>query len=231
MGTTVQKKRVLFIDRDGTLIEEPSDEQIDSFEKLSFYPDVFSCLGRIAAQLNFELVMVTNQDGLGTEAYPEDTFWPIQKFLISSLENEGIVFSDIIIDRTFPADEAPTRKPGTALLQNYLSGDYDLEHSYVIGDRLTDIELAKNLGCKGIFINSQTNLGADEINVAAEELQSVISLETSQWHDIYKFLLSQERTCQIIRETKETRIEINLNIDGDDEFSITTIYVDTARVK
>ena len=222
MGNTVQKKKVLFIDRDGTLIAEPEDEQIDSFEKLSFYPDVFSCLGRIATQLDFELVMVTNQDGLGTEAYPEHTFWPVQNFLLSTLENEGIVFSDIIIDRTFPADEAPTRKPGTALLQKYLSADYDLQHSYVIGDRLTDIELAKNLGCKGIFLNGQTNLGADEISVAAEELQTVISLETNEWQDIYKFLLSQERTCQIIRETKETRIEISLNIDGDGQSKIDT---------
>ena len=137
-------KPVLFIDRDGTLIREPEDEQIDSFQKLEFYPKVFQYLSKIAKELNFELVMVTNQDGLGTEVYPEDTFWPVHNFVMKTLEHEGVKFQDQIIDRTFAKDNAPTRKPHTGLLKAYLTGDYDLKNSFVIGDRLTDVELAKN---------------------------------------------------------------------------------------
>ena len=149
-------KKVLFIDRDGTLaIEPPVDYQLDSLEKLEFYPKVFQYMGKIAAELDYELVMVTNQDGLGTASFPEDTFWPVQNKVIQAFENEGVVFSDIIIDKTFPHENAPTRKPRTGLLTKYInSSAYDLENSFVIGDRLTDIELAKNLGAKGIFINN-----------------------------------------------------------------------------
>ena len=147
-------KRVLFIDRDGTLNIETEDEQIDSFEKLEFLPKVFRNMYNIQNNLDYELVMVTNQDGLGTDSFPEETFWPIQNFIIKAFENEGVVFDDICIDRSFPKDNLPTRKPGTALLEKYLKGDYDLVNSYVIGDRLTDIQLAKNLGAKGIFINN-----------------------------------------------------------------------------
>ena len=157
------KKNVLFIDRDGTLIKETVDEQIDAFEKMVFYPRVFTNMAKIAKELDFELVMITNQDGLGTESFPEETFWPVHNFIIKAFENEGVVFNEVFIDRTFPHENAPTRKPGTALLQQYFSDEYDLENSFVIGDRLTDVELAKNLGAKAIFINDDTHLGTDEI--------------------------------------------------------------------
>ena len=162
----MKKKKVLFIDRDGTLIREPEDEQIDSFEKLEFYPGVFGYLGRIAREGDYHLVMVTNQDGLGTEAFPETDFWPVQHFILRCFEQEGIKFEEVHIDRTFPEDKAPTRKPGTGMLQAYFGSQFDLEGSYVIGDRLTDMELARNLGCKGIFINTQTNLGLGEVMLA-----------------------------------------------------------------
>ena len=141
------KKKVLFIDRDGTLIlEPPVDFQVDSLEKLEFYPGVFQHLSKVAKGLDYEFVMVTNQDGLGTDSFPEDTFWPAQNKMLKTLEGEGIAFDDIIIDRTFPEENAPTRKPGTALLGKYMSGEYNLEESYVIGERITDVQLAKNLG-------------------------------------------------------------------------------------
>ncbi|GAA4282047.1 bifunctional histidinol-phosphatase/imidazoleglycerol-phosphate dehydratase HisB [Gaetbulibacter aestuarii] len=215
-------KKVLFIDRDGTLIKEPEDEQIDSFEKLEFYPKVFQYLSRIAKELDFDLVMVTNQDGLGTDAFPEDTFWPVHNFIISTFEKEGISFSEQIIDRTFAKDNAPTRKPNTGLLKHYFSEDYDLENSYVIGDRLTDIELAKNLGCKGIYINNETHLGTDEVTVAHDELQEYIALETADWDTIYGFLKADERSGGIIRNTNETKIAIQLNLDGTGKSNIDT---------
>ena len=146
-------KRVLFIDRDGTLIIEPEDQQIDSLEKLEFYPGVFGWLSRIAKETDFELVMVTNQDGLGTSSFPEDTFWPAHHKVMKAFENEGVKFSDVLIDRSFPHENKPTRKPGTGMLTKYLDGSYDLKNSYVIGDRLTDVQLAKNLGAQGILIN------------------------------------------------------------------------------
>ena len=161
-------KPVLFIDRDGTLIREPADEQIDSFEKLEFYPGVFSNLKKICEELNFEIVMITNQDGLGTDVYPESSFWPVHNFMLETFKNEGIVFDNQLIDRTFAKDNAPTRKPQTGLLKPYFSEAYDLKNSFVIGDRLTDIELAKNLGCKGIFINDKTHLGVNEISVKTQ---------------------------------------------------------------
>src|SRR5688572_16387548 len=151
-------KRVLFIDRDGTLIIEPEDQQIDSLEKLEYYPGVFSWLSKIAAETDYELVMVTNQDGLGTSSFPEETFWPAHNKVMSAFEKEGVKFSEVFIDKSFPHENKPTRKPGTGLLTRYLSGDYDLKNSYVIGDRLTDVQLAKNLGANGILINDGTLL-------------------------------------------------------------------------
>ena len=215
-------KPVLFIDRDGTLIKEPADEQIDSFEKLEFYPKVFQYLSKITKELNFEIVMITNQDGLGTAVYPEDTFWPVHHFVLKTFESEGVVFDEQFIDRTFAKDNATTRKPNTALLTKYFSNDYDLANSYVIGDRLTDVELAKNLGAKGIFINDNTNLGTDEVTVSNKELQNYIALETNDWEVIYKFLKTTERFGSIERNTNETNIKIDLNIDGTGKSTIDT---------
>ncbi|WP_417198074.1 bifunctional histidinol-phosphatase/imidazoleglycerol-phosphate dehydratase HisB [Bizionia sp.] len=215
-------KKVLFIDRDGTLIKEPADEQIDSFEKLVFYPKVFTYLSKIAKELDFEIVMITNQDGLGTDVYPENTFWPVHNFVLQSFENEGVVFEEQFIDRTFAKDNAPTRKPNTGLLTKYFSEDYDLENSFVIGDRLTDVELAKNLGSKGIFINDNTNLGTDEITVKREALDEFIALESNDWEEIYKFLKAKERTGIIERNTNETKIKIDLNLDGTGQSNIET---------
>src|SRR5215471_9275073 len=158
-------KRILFIDRDGTLIyEAPPTYQIDSFEKLVFYQGVFEYMGRIAREFDYELVMVTNQDGLSTATFPEDTFWPVQNFVIKSFEGEGVCFSAVHIDKTFPKDNAPTRKPGIGMLTQYLNNEvYDIANSFVIGDRITDVQLAKNLGCKAIWLNNDPNLGAGEI--------------------------------------------------------------------
>ena len=215
-------KPVLFIDRDGTLIKDPADEQIDSFEKLEFYPKVFQYLSKIAKELNFEIVMITNQDGLGTSVYPEETFWPVHHFILKAFENEGVVFKEQFIDRTFAKDNAPTRKPNTGLLTKYFSDDYDLEHSFVIGDRLTDVELAKNLGAKGIFINDNTHLGTDEITVSHTDLESYMALETNDWEVIYRFLKSTERIGSIERNTNETKIKIDLNLDGTGKSKIDT---------
>ena len=215
-------KPVLFIDRDGTLIREPADEQIDSFEKLEFYPKVFQYLSKIANELNFEIVMITNQDGLGTEVYPENTFWPVHNFVIKSFEQEGVVFEEQFIDRTFAKDNAPTRKPNTGLLTKYFSDDYDLANSFVIGDRLTDVELAKNLGAKGIFINDNTNLGTDEVTVSDSELDKFIALESNDWKEIYEFLKTTERKGSIERNTNETQIKIDLNLDGVGQSNIDT---------
>lgn len=201
-------KKVLFIDRDGTLvIEPPVDYQLDSLEKLEFYPGVFQWLGRIASELDYELVMVTNQDGLGTDAFPENTFWPAHNKLIQALENEGINFSEVLIDKSFPEDNAPTRKPRTGLLHKYIYGAYDLENSYVIGDRPTDIELAANLGAKGIFIGDANN-GA--------------VLCTKNWSDIYNFISSRPRKATISRITKETAITVMVNLDGNGQSDIDT---------
>jgi imidazoleglycerol-phosphate dehydratase/histidinol-phosphatase len=217
-------KKVLFIDRDGTLvIEPPIDYQLDSLEKLEFYPKVFQYMSKIATELNFELVMVTNQDGLGTASFPEDTFWPTQNKVIQSLENEGVVFKDIIIDRTFPHENAPTRKPRTGLLTKYLNAEeYDLENSFVIGDRLTDIELAKNLGSKGIYMNNVDGLADEELFVKRTELNDVIAIETSDWKLIYEFLKLEDRTAEITRNTNETKIFIEVNLDGTGKSDIST---------
>jgi len=216
-------KKVLFIDRDGTLaIEPPVDYQLDSFEKLDFYPRVFQYLGKIAKELDFELVMVTNQDGLGTSSFPEATFWPVHNFLVKTFEKEGIVFTEQIIDRTFARDNAPTRKPNTGLLSHYISSSYDLENSFVIGDRMTDIELAKNLGARGIFINNDNIEGTDELTVTKDELENYIALETKDWSAIYEFLKAKDRTGSISRNTNETKIQIVLNLDGTGKSDIST---------
>ena len=217
-------KKILFIDRDGTLaIEPPIDYQLDSLEKLEFYPKVFQYLSKIATELDYELVMVTNQDGLGTDSFPEDTFWPAQNKVIQAFENEGVVFSEVIIDKTFPHENAPTRKPRTGLLTKYInSSEYDLENSFVIGDRLTDIELAKNLGAKGIFINNVDGLADEELSVKKPELKDVIALETTEWKTIYEFLKLEDRTAEISRKTNETDIYIKLNLDGTGKSDIST---------
>tara|TARA_R110002012_G_scaffold81945_3_gene207431 strand:+ start:20639 stop:21772 length:1134 start_codon:yes stop_codon:yes gene_type:complete len=215
-------KKVLFIDRDGTLIKEPQDEQIDGFEKLEFYPQVFQYLSRIAKELDFELVLITNQDGLGTAVFPENTFWPVHNLIMETFKNEGIIFKAEYIDRTFAKDNAPTRKPNTGLLTNYFSEAYDLQNSYVIGDRLTDMELAKNLNSKGILINGQANLGSNEISLQEEALQPFIALETDSWEAIYNLLKAKERSGSIERNTNETAIKIDLNLDGTGNSNIQT---------
>ena len=216
-------KRVLFIDRDGTLVLEPENYQLDSLTKLEFYPKVFQFLSKIAKELDFELAMVTNQDGLGTESFPEETFWPTQNFIFKAFENEGITFDEIFIDRSFPEDNASTRKPRTGMLTKYLiNPEYDLENSFVIGDRITDVELAKNLGSKAIFIKNDDNLGGNEIATSLEELQNVIALQTNDWQKIYEFLKLKERTASISRITNETDIAITLNLDGTGKSNINT---------
>ncbi|MBG24755.1 MULTISPECIES: bifunctional histidinol-phosphatase/imidazoleglycerol-phosphate dehydratase HisB [Croceibacter] len=215
-------KKVLFIDRDGTIIKETVDEQIDAFEKMIFYPKAFTFLGKIAKELDYELVMITNQDGLGTDVFPEDTFWPVHNFIMTSFENEGVTFNKVFLDRTFPHENKDTRKPGTGLLTEYFSEDYDLENSFVIGDRLTDMELAKNLGSKGIFINDDTNLGTGEISTSEKELEQHIAIETNDWERIYEFLKLKNRTYEITRNTNETKINITLNLDGKGNSNIDT---------
>ncbi|MDN3723469.1 bifunctional histidinol-phosphatase/imidazoleglycerol-phosphate dehydratase HisB [Aequorivita sp. SDUM287046] len=215
-------KPVLFIDRDGTLIKETVDEQIDAFEKMMFYPKVFTYLGKIATELNFELVMITNQDGLGTDAFPENSFWPVHNFIMAAFENEGVVFKNVFIDRTFHHEKALTRKPGTGLLQEYFMENFDLKNSFVIGDRMTDMELAKNLGAKGIYINDGTYLGLNEISFKTSELQKYIALETSDWKNIYEFLKLKQRVSELHRKTNETDIFIKLNLDGTGKSEINT---------
>ena len=215
-------KKLLFIDRDGTLVLEPEDYQVDSFQKLKFYPQVFTYLSKIAKELDYELVMVTNQDGLGTASHPEENFWPIQNFIIETFESENVKFEDILIDKTFAKDNAPTRKPNTGLLTKYFDKDtYDLENSFVIGDRITDVKLAKNLNSKAIFINNDETLGAEEI-LENDDLENVIALKTTSWKEIYEFLKLENRTSEIIRNTNETKIKINLNLDGTGKSNIDT---------
>ena len=213
-------KKVLFIDRDGTLALEPADYQLDALEKLVFYPEVFTYLGKIAREMDYELVMVTNQDGLGTASFPEDTFWPTHNFILKSFENEGVIFDNILIDKSFPADNAPTRKPRTGLLTQYLDSEqYDLANSFVIGDRLTDMELAKNLGANGLFIANDEALGAEE---AAKDLEAAIALKTTQWKEIYSYLKLEQRIVTQKRTTHETDISLTLNLDGSGKSNIDT---------
>ncbi|WP_196888515.1 bifunctional histidinol-phosphatase/imidazoleglycerol-phosphate dehydratase HisB [Aureivirga sp. CE67] len=201
-------KKVLFIDRDGTLvIEPPIDHQLDSWEKLEFYPEVFQWLAKIAKELDFELVMVTNQDGLGTDSFPEETFWPVQNFIVKSFENEGVNFKEILIDKSFESEKKDTRKPRTGLLQKYIYGDYDLKKSFVIGDRATDIELAKNLKSNGILIGDKNK---DAV------------LCTISWKEIYSFLKKQPRKASYKRKTQETDISIEVNLDGNGQKNIDT---------
>ena len=209
-------KRVLFIDRDGTLIKEaPPTYQLDSFEKLEFYPGMFTWLSRIVNEFDYELVMPTNQDGLGTVSFPEETFWPVHNFVLKNLQSEGIVFKDVLIDKTFPKDNAPTRKPGIGMFTKYINKpDYDLPNSFVIGDRITDVQLAKNLGCKAIWINNDANLGGTEISDTLKSLESTIVLETTGWKKIYEFLKLGNRYVKHERNTNETKINIELNLDG-----------------
>lgn len=216
-------KKILFLDRDGTLILEPADEQIDSFEKLVFYPGAITNLAKIVKELDYDLVMVTNQDGLGTASHPEENFWPVHNFIIKTLENEGISFSEVVIDKTFANDNAPTRKPGTALLQHYFNAEeYNLKESFVIGDRLNDVVLAKNLGAKAIWLNNNPDLGASEAQNKIDNAQEIIALETSDWNKIYEFLKVGKREVSHVRKTKETDIQIKLNLDGKGDTNIST---------
>ncbi|MBP6425270.1 MAG: bifunctional histidinol-phosphatase/imidazoleglycerol-phosphate dehydratase HisB [Flavobacterium sp.] len=215
-------KKVLFIDRDGTIVIEPADFQLDSLDKLEFYPKAFQYLAKIANELDYELAMVTNQDGLGTDSFPEDTFWPTQNFILRAFENEGVLFDDIFIDRSFPADNAPTRKPRTGMLTKYIDNPkYDLANSFVLGDRITDVALAKILGAKAIFLKQQEGLGSEEIK-ENEDFSDVISLQTTDWKTIYEFLKLEARSASIERKTNETDIFINLNLDGTGKSKIDT---------
>ena len=217
-------KKILFIDRDGTLIKEaPPTYQLDAFSKLEFYPHMFEYLTKIVEELDYELVMVTNQDGLGTASFPEDSFWPIQHFILRSLENAGIIFSEICIDRSFPYENKPTRKPGTGMLQAYINNEnYDIKNSFVIGDRLTDVKLAENLGCKSFWLNVHNDLGIEELSDTSKELANTITLETPNWKDIYDFLRRPFRIISHSRNTNETKIEIELNLDESGEAKIET---------
>jgi imidazoleglycerol-phosphate dehydratase/histidinol-phosphatase len=217
-------KRILFIDRDGTLIKEaPPTYQIDSFEKLEFYPGMFRYMASIARELDYIFLMVTNQDGLGTASFPEATFWPVQDFVLKSLAGEGVSFSGIYIDRTWPEEKAPSRKPGTGMLTKYIGNpDYDLANSFVIGDRITDVQLAKNLGCKAIWLNNDPSLGGAEIGDDRLDLAPTIALETPEWGRIYEFLKFGIRHVTCRRDTSETQIKIDLNVDGSGKVDIST---------
>ena len=216
MSETI-KKKVLFIDRDGTIIiEPPVTFQVDTLEQMEFLPEVLRNLHFIRHKLDFEWALVTNQDGLGTPVYPQENFDVIQSKFLQTLENEGIAFDKIFIDKSFPEDNLPTRKPGTAMLTEYFSETYDLTGSFVIGDRVTDVELAKNLGCKAIFISNDTEI------LKEKNLTEYCALQTTNWNKITEFLFAGERTATIKRTTKETDILIELNLDGSGKCSIDT---------
>ena len=216
-------KKILFIDRDGTIVLEPNDYQLDSLEKLEFYPNVFQYLGKIAKEMDFELVLVTNQDGLGTNSFPENDFWPTQNFIINAFANEGIVFDEIFIDSSLPEENSPNRKPRTGMLTKYIdNSEYDLENSIVIGDRITDVELAKNLGCKALFINKNENLGSQELKLELVEIEKSIVLKTIFWKEIYEYLKLENRTSEIYRKTNETEIFIKIDLDGTGKSAIDT---------
>lgn len=201
-------KKVLFIDRDGTLvIEPPVDYQLDSLEKLTFYPGVFQALAKISNRLDYELVMVTNQDGLGTDSFPEDTFWPAQNKIIEAFENENIIFSEVLIDKSLPEEKSPNRKPGLGMLQKYMFGEYDLANSFVIGDRPSDLELAQNLKCKSIFIGDESENA---------------TLSTTSWEEIYQFLKAKPRMGSVSRATNETNVLVEVNLDGSGKNELST---------
>ncbi len=221
------RKKVLFIDRDGTLvIEPPVDYQLDALEKLEFYPKVMRNLGFVRSKLDFEFVMVTNQDGLGTASFPEDTFWPAHNLMMKTLEGEGVTFDDICIDRSMPEDNAPTRKPRTGMLTKYLHNpEYDLANSFVIGDRPTDVELAKNLGCRAILLQDNTDSlkpASEGGNASCQGLEDVCALVTTDWDKVAEFLFAGERTAEVRRKTKETDIYVSLNLDGNGNCDIQT---------
>lgn len=211
-------KKILFIDRDGTLIVEPKDKQVDSFDKLVFYPQVITYLRKICLELDYELVLVTNQDGLGTDSFPEETFWPTHNLMLEIFNGEGILFSDIHIDKSFPNENASTRKPKTGMLKKYIKNfNYDLENSYVIGDRDSDMILARNIGSKGIFINLENGKNKYKSNA-----ESSIVLKSNTWEDVYKYLKLKERIIIEKRTTNETDIKIEINLDGSGKSSINT---------
>jgi imidazoleglycerol-phosphate dehydratase/histidinol-phosphatase len=217
-------KRILFIDRDGTLIREaPPTYQVDSWEKLEFYPEAFFYMRKIAEDFDYLLVIITNQDGLGTDSFPEEKFWPIHRHIIKSFGNEGVSFDATYIDRSFSHENSPNRKPGIGMLTQYTnSKEYDLENSFVIGDRVTDIQLAKNLGCKAIWLNNDPGLGADDADQAIHELAGTIALETHSWERIYSFLKLGLRKVVHERNTNETKIRVELNLDGNGISSVHT---------
>jgi imidazoleglycerol-phosphate dehydratase/histidinol-phosphatase len=218
----MSKQKILFIDRDGTIINEPKDFQIDSYEKLQFLPEVIPYLARIATETDFKFVMVTNQDGLGTKAFPEKTFWPAHNLMMEVLKSAGIVFEEVLIDKSFAKDNLPTRKPNTGLLTHYFDTQkYDLVNSFVIGDRLTDIQLAKNLGAKGILIGRSADK-TDDNKLKQQELKNSMALKTTNWKDIYDFLSNPTRSATIQRNTNETKISVKLNLDGTGKSSIKT---------
>ena len=209
------KKRVLFIDRDGTIVTEPSDEQLDSFEKLEFVPGVFRSLSFLRDHTDFEFVMASNQDGLGTPSYPEKDFYPTQNFILNTLKGEGVEFDDLLIDRHFPQDNAPTRKPGTGMFGKYMTDEYDLSASYVIGDRATDVELARNLGCRAVLLQ-------DSADGLSDDLKSVCAFASRDWWKVAEFIFAGERRASAHRATKETDILVELNVDGTGKCDIST---------
>jgi imidazoleglycerol-phosphate dehydratase/histidinol-phosphatase len=227
-------KKILFLDRDGCIIQEPQpDQQVDSLEKLEFLPGAIFALARIARELDYTLVMVTNQDGLGTPSFPENTFWPAHNKMLKTLENEGVSFHAVHIDRSFRHENLPSRKPGTAMLGAYLTGEYDLEHSFVVGDRLTDMQLAKNLGAKGILLQNKTAIAAaatpglvlqhagnNEYSPDGQDID--VELMAENWEQIYQFLKLPPRRIQHQRKTRETDIKIDLNLDGSGQSHINT---------
>lgn len=218
-----EKRKLLFIDRDGTLVLEPEDYQVDSYAKLRFYPGAFKYMSKIAEELDFDLIMVTNQDGLGTASHPEENFWPVHHFIMNSFEGEGVVFKEVIIDKSFPHENLATRKPGIGLLTHFFDTEkYDLLNSFVIGDRITDVLLAKNLGTKAIWIKHDDALGIEEITGKAEELNAYISLSTTSWKEIYEFLKVGKRIVEHRRTTKETDILVSINLDGKGDAKIDT---------
>ena len=215
-------RKVLFIDRDGTLVKEPPvDYQLDAFEKLEFYPDALIFLSKIARELDFELVMVSNQDGLGTDSFPEDHFWPVHDLMMQTFEGVGVRFDKVLIDKSFPEENAPTRKPRIGLLNEYLdSAAYNLKESFVIGDRPTDMQLALNLGCQGIYMGTETAPGQEELNDS--EWQDAVGLSTLSWEAIYRYLKLERRLITWERNTKETKISLKLNLDGTGKSTIDT---------
>jgi imidazoleglycerol-phosphate dehydratase/histidinol-phosphatase len=217
-------KKVLFIDRDGTLIEEfPPTYQIDSFDKLIFYPHVFKYMSKIAEELDYELVLVSNQDGMGTEKFPAEKFWAVHNLIVSSFANEGVVFSKELIDPSTPEENSPNRKPRTGMFKDYINNPgYDIPNSFVIGDRITDVQLAVNLGCKALWLKNNPNLGSKEITSSMEELEKAVALQTKHWKDIYEFLTSGLRNTCHVRKTNETEINIELNLDGSGRANIQT---------